>query len=158
MIYAGIGSRRTPENICARFSQIAAILDHHGYTLRSGGASGADSAFEKGAFTRKEIFRPKHATEASMALASTIHPVWANCDDYARKLHGRNTQIILGLNLDSPVEFVLCWTDAEFVGGTRTGILLAKQRNIPVFNFYRTEEEAAFYKYWAEMSPKHGLT
>lgn len=47
--YTGIGSRNTPESIQEIIVNIAYKLAGIGYTLRSGAAQGADSAFEKGA-------------------------------------------------------------------------------------------------------------
>ena len=62
------------------------------------------------------------------------------CNEYARQLHGRNAQIILGKNLNMPVEFVIAWTMAETSGGTKIGLSIAKQRNIPTFNLAKHEE------------------
>lgn len=60
-IYAGIGSRRTPDDVLEVMSRFAALLGANGYILRSGGAAGADSAFEEGASEaggKTEIFLP----------------------------------------------------------------------------------------------------
>lgn len=46
--YAGIGSRETPEAILALMRRTAAVLYRRGWTLRSGGADGADHAFYAG--------------------------------------------------------------------------------------------------------------
>lgn len=46
--YTGIGSRNTPEDILEIMSDLAFILHKKGWTLRSGGADGADLAFEEG--------------------------------------------------------------------------------------------------------------
>jgi predicted Rossmann fold nucleotide-binding protein DprA/Smf involved in DNA uptake len=46
--YAGIGSRETPKEICNKMTEIASLLEKQDFVLRSGGANGADSAFEKG--------------------------------------------------------------------------------------------------------------
>ena len=46
--YAGIGSRSTPEDVLDRMYKLAILLAKRSYTLRSGGANGADTAFEKG--------------------------------------------------------------------------------------------------------------
>jgi predicted NAD-dependent protein-ADP-ribosyltransferase YbiA (DUF1768 family)/O-acetyl-ADP-ribose deacetylase (regulator of RNase III) len=58
--YAGIGSRETPTEIQDVMTAAAAKLESRGFTLRSGFAGGADTAFELG--TRKddlrEIFAP----------------------------------------------------------------------------------------------------
>jgi len=138
MIYAGIGSREIPYEQCARITQIAKDLDARGYLLRSGGAKGADTAFAAGS-TKKEILRPEHATEAAIKLASTLHPAWGACSDYAKKLHGRNMMIVLGKTLDSPVDFVICWTMDENNGGTSMGLRLARKYSIKVTNLKRQE-------------------
>lgn len=48
MIYTGIGSRKTPEHILKLMKQVGYELAQRGYTLRSGKAQGADSAFQQG--------------------------------------------------------------------------------------------------------------
>ena len=58
--YAGIGSRETPQDVCDDMTAIAAALEARGFTLRSGFAGGADTAFELGT-TRddlREVFAP----------------------------------------------------------------------------------------------------
>ncbi len=45
--YAGIGSRETPVDILADMRRIGEALAARGFTLRSGGADGADLAFEE---------------------------------------------------------------------------------------------------------------
>jgi hypothetical protein len=47
--YLGAGSRESPPDILALMRRIAAALAHRGWALRSGGAPGADTAFEEGA-------------------------------------------------------------------------------------------------------------
>jgi hypothetical protein len=47
--YAGIGSRETPKDVCRKMSTAGRVLWKAGFTLRSGGAKGADTAFESGA-------------------------------------------------------------------------------------------------------------
>ena len=46
--YAGIGSRETPVNILYMMKKLARALGKSDWTLRSGGAKGADSAFYSG--------------------------------------------------------------------------------------------------------------
>lgn len=141
--YAGIGSRRrTPSFIFDMMSSVASKLESIDYILRSGGAQGADTAFENGVIynNNKEIFRPKHATTEAIELASRFHPTWDACSPIARKLHGRNSMIILGSDLNSPVKFVICYTpDGSDSGGTGLGIRIAKNFNIPVFNLFHTD-------------------
>jgi len=155
--YSGIGSRSTPEPVLAQMSHIAGLLERLGLVLRSGGAAGADKAFESGIQypENKVIFRPEHATEASMTVASKLHPFWPNMKDYSKRLHGRNAQIILGTNLDNPSRFVVCWTpDAALVGGTAMGIRLALQRGIPVFNLADPKQNAFLMEKLAKAFPK----
>ena len=135
--YAGIGSRSTPEGMLLKISLTATYLEKRGYVLRSGGADGADKAFESGVKdpANKIILRPKQSTKEAEAIAEQIHPMWSACNDHARKLHGRNVQIVLGEKLDQPADFVLAWTpDGKERGGTRTGLVLAQQRGIPTYN------------------------
>jgi hypothetical protein len=128
--------------------RFGAELAQRGWTLRSGGAVGADSAFEKGARAaggRCEIYLPwpgynEHAegrlVEASPEaydLMAQIHPVFARLPGSSRRLHARNAHQILGADLRSPVEMVVCWTPgARGRGGTGSAIRLARSRDIPV--------------------------
>lgn len=138
--YAGIGSRQTPQHILNTMTELATKLREEGWTLRSGGAEGADTAFAEGAQDNAEILRPHHATTAAIELARDLHPAWDACSEYARKLHGRNSQIILGSHLNQPVSFVVAYQDETIKrGGTRLGMMLAQSRGIPVFNLWRVE-------------------
>lgn len=57
--YTGIGSRSTPQNILRLFESLAVTLADEKNVLRSGGAEGADTAFEFGAFScDAEIYLP----------------------------------------------------------------------------------------------------
>ena len=143
--YAGIGSRKTPEKVLKQLTLLAQYLEKRNYILRSGGAIGADKAFEAGS-THNEIFRQNNATLEAQEIAGKFHPFWSNCNDYTKKLMARNIMILLGKNLNTPVEFVLCWTDApkSAWGGTNFGILVAKAYKIPVFNLYNIEEKKEF--------------
>lgn len=137
--YAGIGSRETPKDICDLMTKLADNLAKLGWILRSGGAKGADLAFERGS-KKKEIFYANDATPESLVLAEKYHPNWPACSEYARKLHARNGLILLGKNLDSPVELVICWTkDGKASGGTGQAIRIATSYEIPVFNLFIKE-------------------
>lgn len=148
--YAGIGSRRTPITILEKMSKIAAILESMDFVLRSGGASGADTYFERGVSQgqHKQIFTPwngfnNYSKTANtppncFEIARSVHPNWNACTDQARALHARNVQQILGpLPGLSPLSsFVLCWTpEGKDMGGTATAIKLARREDIPVVNF-----------------------
>lgn len=146
--YAGIGSRQTPKLICNRMTALATALELCGFTLRSGGAEGADQAFEAGVQNpaNKEIYLPWRGFEgnpsplynpspAAMQLAAKYHPAWERCTAGMRKLHARNCHQMLGKNLDLPVEFVLCWTSGgQMKGGTAQALRIAVDYKIPIYN------------------------
>ena len=139
LLYAGIGSRRTPEYILKYMTRIASKLELLGYKLRSGGAQGCDKAFEAGVRIpeNKEIFKSKDSTFEAIKLASEHHPFWERCSTPVRKLHGRNSMILLGENLNNPVKFVICYTkDGKNSGGTGLGMNIADAKSIPVFNLF----------------------
>ena len=144
--YTGVGSRNTPPDILGLMARIAGRLAEDGFVLRSGGAKGADLAFESGAGDLKEIYLAKDATLEAMELAGRFHPAWDRCSDFAKRLHGRNSFQVLGRNLDVPSSFLICCTadgctcDAErsiSTGGTGTAISIADYFGIEVFNLAR---------------------
>lgn len=131
--YAGIGSRETPEYVLDKMKDIAFTLQTRGYILRSGGAKGADSAFEEGAGNNKEIFTANDATPEAIELSSKYHPNWYACSSYVKKLHGRNAMIILGADLNTPVDLVVCWTKGgRGEGGTGQALRIAKDYGIAI--------------------------
>ena len=68
-------------------------------------------------------------------IASKVHPAWNRCNDWAKRMHMRNVHQILGYDLKSPVDCVICWTPNGLKkGGTKTAIEIALLNNIPVFN------------------------
>lgn len=129
---------------------LAAKLQLDGYILRSGGANGADNAFETGT-TMKEIYLPwpcfnnrtseyTSASAKAYLIAQEIHPAWSKLSLGAQKLHARNIHQVMGPQLDSPSDFVLCWTaNGAIKGGTATAINYALSLGIPVINMGTTE-------------------
>jgi hypothetical protein len=156
--YAGIGSRETPYHICKMMTAIAKRLSSLDYICRSGGADGADDAFEIGA-EYKQIFLPwdgfngRTANGTSYIVPSYIeeyvfkyHPKPDRLSAAGKKLMSRNTYQILGSDLNTPVEFVLCWTkDGLASGGTGQAIRIAKDRKIPIFNLKTDVEKFSVY-------------
>ena len=72
-------------------------------------------------------------------MAATYHPAW-KCSPGARKLHGRNMYQILGPNLDSPADLVVCWTkDGGPTGGTGQVIRIAMAKGIKIINLFNPE-------------------
>jgi len=151
--YTGIGSRSTPSEILNLMSLIGEVFAQS-WILRSGGADGADSAFEAGANKANgptEIFLPwkgfngnksslwikEPVYTKAVQIAAKYHPAWHNCSQAVRKLHARNVQQILGENLDTPSDCVIAWTpEGKDVGGTATALKIARDHDVPVYNLY----------------------
>lgn len=176
--YAGIGSRRTPPRIAALIAQPAQSLARNGFTLRSGGARGADSAFEywhRAAEPRSadepirspEIYRPDSppmwALELVQCYLDNGHK-WASFPEYKRKLLARNMQQVLGPDGGSPALFVLYWTEeddfsAPSAGGTRYALRCAVAHNVPILNLGRPgAETGAEVLRWCRSVVKAGDT
>ncbi len=155
--YAGIGSRKVPDDIGELMTKISEKLSEKGYMLRSGGAKGSDTYFEKGVKLsiiegkptyNKEIFTAYDCTKKSILMASNYHPAFHNCKEYAKKLHGRNAMIILGKELNDPVDFVVCWTEnGKDKGGTGLGIRLAEDKKIKIYNLFFEDMRKKFEKW-----------
>lgn len=156
--YAGIGSRETPEEIEPLIEEIVGILNRYEYILRSGGANGADSIFEKYSLPeQREIYLPHKEfngnksdlyldnidpkfIEGSKEIAKKFHPSWKSLSNAGKNFMIRNTFQVLGKTLDSPVSFVICWTPGgKICGGTGQAMRIAKSLNIPIFNLYEKD-------------------
>ena len=160
-IYAGVGSRETPPHVLDAMEHIARTLATDGWLLRSGGAHGADQAFESGCEESGLKPRPAEvwvpwsgynsyaghvlrgpAARAADAIAARLHPAWHRCGRGARLLHARNAAIVLGGGVggagEDPVDAVVCWTRTGGPdGGTGMAIRIAEARGIPVVNLQR---------------------
>lgn len=158
--YAGVGATATPPAVCSLMTALAASLERNGYLLRSGGAPGADEAFESGVVVQanKRIYLPwkgfnnnksqlwiQRLTEDQRHLirkiAKDFHPAWHNCSESVRDLMSRNTLQILGppnaedLKFDNPSKFGICWTkNGKAIGGTGQAIRLCNHYEIPLYN------------------------
>lgn len=81
------------------------------------------------------IIRNKDLIAETERIASEVHPAWDKCNEWAKGMHSRNCHQILGYDLQSPVDAVICWTpNGNIQGGTATAIRIALKYNIPVFN------------------------
>lgn len=161
--YAGIGSRETPESARPLIQKIVTFLHEEGYIMRSGGAPGADEMFET---AHKEICQNKElreiylpwycfqsnysplciVTKEAIEFSMRFHPNPAALTSQgALKIMGRNAYQVLGLDLKSNADFLVCWTanaadsdsDAAVIrssGGTGQAMRIAKAYNIPFWN------------------------
>lgn len=130
--------------------EIAEMLRDKGYTLRSGHADGADLYFESGSGDDNEIYIPWKGfngsksvyygiTREAYIMAEKYHPAWSKLSEAAKNLMARNCFQVLGVDLKTPVEFVVCWTpDGRISGGTGQALRIAKDYGIPVFNLQKT--------------------
>lgn len=88
------------------------------------------------------IVRNKSLIAETERIASEVHPAWDKCNEWARGMHSRNCHQILGYDLKSPVDAVVCWTPKGNVqGGTATAIRIAMKYNIPIFNLGRFDKD-----------------
>lgn len=148
--YAGIGSRECPDEVLKLLAKTAYWLSKKGFTLRSGAADGCDAAFEYGcdkANGNKEIFLPWKGFNNSTSelivknpkayeIARKYHPRFDSLKSGAKSLQARNSHQVLGWDLNTPVEFVLCYTKkGKGEGGTGQALRIAKEYNIPIFDF-----------------------
>lgn len=166
--YAGIGSRRTPDRALDLIEECAERLCTVGWTLRSGGAGGADTAFENGCMRRlllarcprAEIYLPwpnfnghgpgtlDRASDEAFRIAAKYHPRWPLLKPSVRRLLARDVHQVLGRDLDDPVKMVVCWTpdgtlDGQGPDSGGTGMALRVARGevpgVAVFNLARPE-------------------
>jgi len=160
--YAGIGARSTPASILYIMTKLASKLEDNGWTLRSGGATGADSGFEKGVSNgNKEIFTVNSLTgeigEEAYATVDRYHPRPSKLSAYARKLMARNAFQVLGPDLRQPSVFVVCWApgsrydDKDRItsvsGGTGQAVRIAYDHDIEVFNLDNDKHLQKVLKY-----------
>lgn len=135
IIYAGIGSRKTPKDVLRVMDLFAMAVGPH-TILRTGGAEGADEHFEFGAtlgYGEIELYVPWEGfrgrdwgtlpTQAAFEVAEFYHPAWHALGSGARRLQARNSHQILGPLLDDPSGLVVCWTPdaSEGLTSRRTG-------------------------------------
>lgn len=157
-ILTGVGSRyNVPEPVRKDMKGLSYALAILGWITRSGGAIGSDTFFEEGAKEaggKVEIYLHKKLADghtsplygvcdAAKALAATVHPVWNDLTHGAQLLHARNCYQVLGRDLKTLADILVCWTPdgcesrktrSRATGGTATAIVLAEQFNIPIFN------------------------
>ena len=157
MHYAGVGSRKTPSIVLGLMYDIGKYMAAENHILFSGGAIGADRAFEQGCryyHGDSQIFYANHATPESIEFSSTFHPAWDRLPPYVKKLMGRNAFQVLGESMNTPVDFIICWTPDGCIchadrnirtGGTGQAISIASTYGIPVYNLARP----AHFDLWA---------
>ena len=168
--YAGIGSRKTPEDVCRKMFTAGRAMAKLGFILRSGGAKGADTSFESGVLaaaelkdsdaddsnvsSNSEIYLPRQgfnghrsplygSCKAARQIAKEYHPRWDILSCLGRDFHARNVYQILGRDLRTPSRFVLCWTPGgKVTGGTGQALRIAQDHDIPILNFAVDDDDS----------------
>lgn len=163
-VYAGIGPRKTPADIFNVMVELARLLCARGWTLRTGGADGADTAFLNGCLLwepRCELYLPEpghnghqvgtafleRPMPSAYAIAAKYNqPWWDRHTEPVKALHARNAHVILGKHLIDPVRMVVTWTtdgrtDGQGRGGTQAALRICagEAPDALVFNLARPE-------------------
>jgi hypothetical protein len=177
LVYVGIGSRETPPTALESIEALARRLARGGWTLRTGMSPGADQAFYRGALAgggRVELYLPEPGFQAharcpregtgvyamsepsavANALAARFHPNWSALSGEELRLRARDVHQVLGGDLASPADLVLCWTQdgsvdgtGPSVGGTGQALRIAAHHGIAVLNLSRPDHVRQVSRY-----------
>jgi hypothetical protein len=160
--YAGIGSRQTPRDVWDAMYRIGRRLGDKGYICRTGGADGADTAFEFAARARTlpggkpsvEVYLPWEGFNGRKGIvigddqylrdiAIEHYPrSWHALREPVKRLMTRNSAQILGRGIGEPISaFVICWTpEGKGGGGTGQAIRVARSYGVPVYDLFKPED------------------
>lgn len=155
-IYAGIGARVTPPEVLELMTRLAGRMESEGWRLRSGGARGADAAFEAGVQVpgNRAIYLPGRSFngraagsggyfdgtqlpgwQQALETVAQYHPAPERLSPFAKSLMARNAMQILGPNMDHPADLVVAYTPGGAVqGGTGQALRMAGSLGIPIRN------------------------
>lgn len=178
--YTGIGTREEnlPKGVQSLMVAMGKGLAKRGYILRSGAASGADTAFEVGCESgggEAEIFLPwrgfrnrrNQSKDAKIRfyvpndgrmehagnywVESGIIPHYFKMSPSSRWFHGRNYYQVTGKD-GTHSDFVLYYAphdlNDEPMGGTRSAVMRARDLGIPTYNLGNEVEILAFESTW----------
>jgi hypothetical protein len=147
-LYTGVGSRVTPARELALMTEFARLMAARGWTLRTGGADGADRAFMNGMLlwwpAPYELYLPwpdfnaqapptlTEPTQRALQIAEELLPWWGQLSDATRRLMGRNVHQVLGADCETPSRMLVCWTpypttDEARHGGTGMALRVARE-------------------------------
>mgnify|MGYP001166279383 FL=1 len=168
-VYAGIGARATPPGVLEIMKALASRMEGEDWKLRSGGAAGADSAFEAGVVnpSNKAIYLPgqrfnqrsagmpgvydstrQQGWQQALETVARYHPAPERLSPFARNLMARNAMQVLGPRLDAPADLVVAYTPGGAVtGGTGQALRMAGDIGIPVRNLGDPAVLAAVRRY-----------
>jgi len=160
--YTMIGSRLTPVHCEDLMKRLSHELCRLHYTVRSGGANGADTCAEYG-FTNlnsdlHEVYLPWSGFNNKSGIvysklglineASELcskHHLWWNTvkKESVKHLHRRNMHQVLGKDLITPSQFCILYAEPDtnrgeghVKGGTGSANSLCLEQGVPVYNLY----------------------
>lgn len=84
-------------------------------------------------------------TSEALKLAKFFHPAWHKLSENDKLLHSRNCYQVLGYDLKTPTEFIICYADGS--GGTEQALRIARHYNIPIFNIFNDDWKIKFKHY-----------
>ena len=151
---AGLGSRKSPDNILKEMTAIGVWCREHDIYVYSGHAKCADYSFEEGAADHCLAFLPWNGFMKELPIlgkfivvspyqqlidiTNTFHPNPSRLSYGGMKLMCRNVCQVLGADLKSPVMAVVCYTsDGTDKGGTGQAIRIATAHSIPILNLHK---------------------
>ena len=137
--YAGIGARATPPEMLPVMFKLGAELARKGWVLRSGGAKGADTAFERGARSvggQVVVWRAGDAKSWAWPIAKKHHPAWNRCSAFVRNLMARSVHQVMGEEeVGTQSTAVIGWTPGgRGGGGTGQAYRIARSLGVPVLD------------------------
>lgn len=147
--YTGVGSRETPKEILGLMREYSKVMALLGWSFRSGGANGADSAFSDGWWDARDIdkeiqegeiylpwdgfndFMPsdpccilvtdKRIIQKAQEILKTIHPAYDKLTRGPLALHTRNVYRVLGKDLQTPSKGLVGYAKLDKHGVDRQG-------------------------------------
>lgn len=174
-----VGSRSTPEDIIEIMKHTGRAIAKKGWVVRTGDAEGADKAFRLGTNIEGgflEVYTPQESShisyhtwkydqteEVSMKLWNEFanrsdRPRWDNMKKYTRNLMTRNVCQVMGYNLETASNCLICWTPDGVTegknttgetGGTGHAIRVASHFGVPVRNLANQGHKDKITR-WAE--------
>ena len=151
--FTGVGSRETPTEILALMRKYSRIMTLKGWSFRSGGADGADTAFAQGwcdayaeddSVPNGEIYLPwngfnshykegvncvlvtdRKIIERAQDFIKDIHPAFSKLTRGSLSLHTRNVFQVLGSDLQTPSQGLIGYAKTDKKGSPMGGTATA---------------------------------
>ncbi|TDX52340.1 PolC-type DNA polymerase III [Orenia marismortui] len=155
--YVGIGENNPPQEITELMSKIAQKLEEEGYILRSNSSGIISKSFETGVNNskNKELYLPSQSFEYTLDFIDKFNLKDIDVEKN-KDLLARIPYQILGIDLCTPCDFLICWTNDGCIshqennlktGITAQAISIANYYGIPVFNLEKEEHKKRLIKF-----------